>query len=48
MASKNSLTKHQLEIIAEAVLREHQKQESKMSHSSKDWQLRNTRFLLKN
>ena len=48
MAKTNNLTKHQLEIIAEAVLREHQKQENKTSLSSKDWRLRNTRLLLKN
>lgn len=47
MAS-SGLTKHQLEIIAEAVLKEHQKQENKIKMSSKDWRLRNTQILLKN
>lgn len=48
MAKTNNLTKHQLEIIAEAVLREHQKQENKTNLSSKDWRLRNTKLLLRN
>lgn len=47
MAS-SGLTKHQLEIIAAAVLKEHQKQENKTKLSSKDWRLRNTQMLLKN
>lgn len=46
--SGNALTKHQLEIIAEAVLKEHRKQEGKNKSSSKDWRLRNTQILLKN
>lgn len=46
--SKNNLSKNQLEIIAEAVLKEHQKQMDKKIENKKDWRLRNTKILLKN
>lgn len=43
----NGLTKHQLEIIAEAVLKQQKKQEKKTETAEKDWRLRNTRTLLR-
>jgi hypothetical protein len=46
--SKNGLTKGQLEIIVEAVLKEQQKQDNKKKEHKKDWRLRNTKMLLKN
>lgn len=41
------LTKHQLEIIAEAVIKEQKKHERKQESSAKDWRLRNTKLLLR-
>lgn len=41
------LTKHQLEIIAEAVLKQQKKQEKQQELPSKDWRLRNTKLLLR-
>lgn len=43
----NGLTKHQLEIIAEAVLKQQKKQEKKTETAEKDWRLRNTKLLLR-
>ena len=43
----NGLTKHQLEIIAEAVLKQQKKQEKKTESAEKDWRLRNTKLLLR-
>lgn len=43
----NGLTKHQLEIIAAAVLKEHEEKEKKNQEPKKDWRLRNTKLLLK-
>lgn len=43
----NGLTKHQLEIIAEAVLKQQRKIEKKIEHPDKDWRLRNTKLLLR-
>lgn len=48
MSKNNGITKHQLEIIAEVVLKEHQKQKNKEKEPLKDWRLRNTQLLLKN
>ena len=44
---KDSLSKTQLEIISEAVLKEHHKLIKKEHESEKDWRLRNTKLLLK-
>ena len=44
---KDSLSKTQLEIISEAVLKEHQKLLKKEHEAEKDWRLRNTKLLLK-
>lgn len=41
------LTKHQLEIVANAVMKEQNKQRGKEQAIKKDWRLRNTRLLLK-
>lgn len=41
------LTKHQLQIIAEAVIKEQKKHEKKQQIPPKDWRLRNTKTLLK-
>lgn len=43
----NGLTKHQLEIIAEAVLKQQRKIEKKIEYPDKDWRLRNTKLLLR-
>ena len=43
----NGLTKHQLEIIAEAVLKQQRKIEKEAEHPDKDWRLRNTKLLLR-
>lgn len=44
----NGLTKHQLEIIAEAVIKQQKKQQEKKTESvEKDWRLRNTKLLLR-
>lgn len=45
---KSGLTKQQLEIIAEAVMKEQKKQEKRQQVERKDWRLRNTRLLLQN
>ena len=45
--NKDSLSKRQLEIIAETVLKEHQKLSKKEQAAEKDWRLRNTKLLLK-
>lgn len=45
---KSGLTKHQLEIIAETVMKEQKKQEKRQQVERKDWRLRNTRLLLQN
>lgn len=44
----DGLTKHQLEIIAEAVLKEQNNQKKRHDKVKKDWKLRNTNLLLKN
>ncbi|MBS7578393.1 hypothetical protein HOY36_12785 [Enterococcus sp. MMGLQ5-2] len=44
----SGLTRHQIEIISETVLREHQKLKKIESKEQKDWRLRNTNLLLKN
>mgnify|MGYP001232349112 CR=1 FL=1 len=41
------LTKHQLEIIAVAVMKEQKKHEGKSQAVKKDWRLRNTKLLLR-
>lgn len=41
------LTKHQLQIIAEAVIKEQKKHEKKQQTPPKDWRLRNTKLLLR-
>lgn len=43
----NGLTKHQLEIIAEAVLKQQRKIEKEAERPDKDWRLRNTKLLLR-
>lgn len=45
--SKESLSQQQLETIAAAVLKEHQKLVKKEHEAEKDWRLRNTKLLLK-
>lgn len=42
------LTKHQLEIIADAVLKSQKKLEKEKQKKKQDWKLRNTKLLLKN
>lgn len=48
MSNSNGLNKKQLEIIAAAVLKEHEKNFGKQVEIKKDWRLRNTKLLLKN
>lgn len=45
---KEGLTKHQLEIIVEAVLKAQKKINKEEQQEKKDWKLRNTKLLLKN
>ncbi|WP_313627470.1 hypothetical protein [Enterococcus italicus] len=48
MAKSENLTKHQLEIIADAVLKNHSRLEKDKKKEREDWKLRNTNLLLKN
>jgi hypothetical protein len=48
MNSKVRLTKNQLEIITQEVIRHYEAQQAKVKKEEKDWRLRNTKLLLEN